>query len=121
MNLTDSKNEGSQRKRLGARKSCLVGAKGVVRLPISTSDCRARRSRRWRAGDDHQSTMVIAATTLTPAAFWSADDLEVIRGSNRAAAGHGRGDFYSRPGRELGPLFCSSRRKIIDRYYVVSG
>src|SRR5687767_6258637 len=56
--------------------------------------------------------MVIAATTLTPAAFSSPDDLQVVRGSNRAAGVHGRGDFYSRPGRGLGLHFSGSRRKI---------
>jgi len=49
--------------------------------------------------------MVIAATRLTPATFCVADDLKVIRVSKNAAAGQGRSDFYSRPGRDLGLHF----------------
>jgi hypothetical protein len=45
---------------------------------------------------------VIAATPDALAAFYVADDFGLIRASKNAAAGPGRGVFYSRPGRELG-------------------
>src|SRR5688572_25653125 len=56
--------------------------------------------------------MVIAATQLTPAASCSADVFRYGGGANNAAAGHGRRDFYSRPGRDLGLHFRRSPRKI---------
>ena len=64
-----------------------------------------------RGSTERETAMVIAATTLTPAAFCVADDLEVIRPSPRAAGGHGRGVFYCRPGLELGLHFWGSARK----------
>src|SRR5688500_2488265 len=56
--------------------------------------------------------MVIASTTLTPAAFCSADDPRVVQRTNRAAAGQGRGAFYCTPGRELGGDFSTAARRI---------
>jgi hypothetical protein len=56
--------------------------------------------------------MVIAATTFAQAAFCAADDSRLIEGPPRAAAGHGRGDFYCWPGRELRGGFSTLARKI---------
>jgi hypothetical protein len=59
-----------------------------------------------------KARMVIAATTFAQAAFCVADDSRLIGGPPRAAAGHGRRDFYSWPGRELGVRFSKFARKI---------
>jgi hypothetical protein len=56
--------------------------------------------------------MVIAATTLTPAASGVADDSRLIFTPPRAAGGHGRGIFYCWPGHELGDVISTVARKI---------
>jgi hypothetical protein len=55
-----------------------------------------------RASPREKARRVFAATPVALAAFCIADDFGLIRASNRAAAGPGRGVFYPRPGQELG-------------------
>src|SRR5688572_8574157 len=56
--------------------------------------------------------MVIAATTFALGERSIADELPVVSRPPRAAGGHGRRDFYCRPGRELGLHFRATGRKI---------